>query len=144
MNLSKLSLSQLINLSLAVFLLFGIAVTTYTVNQVNNLNAEAARGGGGKPSKVVYSASCVVNPNSFPVSVSSGTGILTGTGFPASNGVGYYIVGPSATWVGALFTDSNGNVTINGVPAPVAGTYTVNITSNTRPIIGAQCTYQAT
>src|SRR3990172_3057504 len=43
MNLSKLSLSQLVNLSLAVFLLLGIAVTTYTVLNLNNYNAEAAR-----------------------------------------------------------------------------------------------------
>lgn len=47
MNLSKLSLSQLVNLSLAVFLFLGIAATTYTVSQVNNLNAEAAKGGNG-------------------------------------------------------------------------------------------------
>lgn len=45
MNLSKLSLSQIVNLSLAVFLLLGIAATTYTVNNLRDTEAEAARGG---------------------------------------------------------------------------------------------------
>lgn len=45
MNLSKLSISQLVNLSLAVFLLLGIAATTYTVNNLVGFDAEAAKGG---------------------------------------------------------------------------------------------------
>ena len=45
MNLSKLSASQIVNLSLAVFLLLGIAATTYTVKNITDYNAEAAKGG---------------------------------------------------------------------------------------------------
>lgn len=42
---NKLSFSQLVNVSLAVFLFLGVAVTSYTVYNLRNTDAEAARGG---------------------------------------------------------------------------------------------------
>lgn len=41
----KITSSQLVNLSLGAFLLLGIAVTSYTVNNLRDSDAEAARGG---------------------------------------------------------------------------------------------------
>ncbi len=46
MNLPKLSFSQLVNLTLATFLLLGIAATTYSVTNLRDYGADAARGGG--------------------------------------------------------------------------------------------------
>lgn len=44
-NQKSISFSQLANLILAVFLLFGIAATTYTVSSLRDYSSEAARGG---------------------------------------------------------------------------------------------------
>ena len=49
MNLSKLTFPQLVNLALAVFLLVGIAATTYSVNNLTSFQSEAK----GKPSSSI-------------------------------------------------------------------------------------------
>lgn len=45
-NPKRITFSQLANLTLATFLLVGIAVTTYTVTNLRDYGADAARGGG--------------------------------------------------------------------------------------------------
>lgn len=112
MNLSKLSLNQLVNLSLAVFLFLSVAATTYTVNQVNNLNAEAARGGGGGGGKGGgkggggYAGSCLITPNPAPIGSSI---TISGSGFRPLVGLGIAVSGAGGTQMGFAYSDVNGS-----------------------------------
>lgn len=143
MNLSKLSLSQLVNLSLAVFLFFGIAVTTYNINNINSSNAEAAKGGaggstgsGGKGGKTTkYVGTCAVTPNPAPLGSST---TISGSGFRPNVGLGIITTGSGGTQMGFVYTDTVGNFSTVG-SATWIGTELISIQDGT--VGSASCSF---
>lgn len=110
----KISLAQLVNLSLATFLLVGIGATTYAVNNLTTFQSQAARGGGGSggggkgghnppPSAVTVT---IISTNPVPVSTAP---TFYETGFPAGASVSQCMLGFITCY--AANADSTGSLT---------------------------------
>ena len=99
----KLSFPQLVNLSLAAFLLLGIAVTSYNVNSLREGEAEAARGGGKGKQKYT----CNVTLSTTTPTLGS-TIVVSGSGFNAYQQVS--VIQSGAGY--GMFADANGNFTL--------------------------------
>ena len=111
----KLSFPQLVNLSLAVFLFLGIAVTSYTVNNLRDSDAEAARGGGGKCGSRKNPCPPTCNNGTAKVSLVSNNPVPVGTA-PTFQATGYqsgelvYMVMSGYIVADIAYADSSGSL----------------------------------
>jgi len=115
----SLSFSQLANLTLAAFLLLGIASTTYSVTSLRSLDSEAARGGPKAGSR--YSVSVVPNPVKINESVT-----ITASGFEPSQAV-HVDISHYANCCGDFVyrADGSGNLVITMTQGGPSGTWKI-------------------
>lgn len=139
----RLSLSQLINLSLATFLLLGVAATTYTVTNLTNLQTEAAKGGsggggkGGGKNGGSFTGTCSVSPNPDTL---GGAYSVYGTGFKANEVVSVNVTDQGGQQVLLTSADSSGNFNV-GSYASYTGTYSVRVYDNVTTTYITSCSF---